>query len=172
MSNKTHFLKNCSLDLVPTSYEDSEITFIIKTHNYRGEKTEELNCKLYSGKFKDHINRKMFTPYKLVITSTETKKVISTNSKECLSEIVLNQFIYSYNKGHILKDILFAYNPETDEMLKDSTGNYLAQFYIAKTFTAEEVAQVFESLKSALRSARRAASAEIVDAYSKKLLWE
>lgn len=134
--------------LEKTTYED-KITpcIILKTHNYRGEKTVDFVAKNYQSiQNKQAINKKMFTPFHINIINSNTGKLVSSSKRINLPEGFLGHFIKEYNKGNLLETIELLIDMTTFELVK--VNNTFQAKYPKKVYFRQDVIDLFNKMIS------------------------
>ena len=136
-----NYLK-CAVKLIQTDYSDTKAPLIIKTHNYRGEKTEGFYCK----KREDTtwINKNMFKPFHLQILQMNTNKVIGDTRLGNISNMFLENFIAKYNKAEVLTEVevLFNVTNFTTILKDDKLQIRVSKYYYSRKEMEEVVGKI------------------------------
>ena len=152
----------CSVVLVETDYTDTTAPLIIKTHNYRGEKSKEFYCKERDINNKN-VNRTMFKPFHLQIVSP-SKKVIGHTKDGNIGEDFLANYMAKYNKADVMEDVLVLFNltkfiPVLSEDSKLSLK--IGKYYFSNKELKEKIQQFGDFLIKRNRAKASSGNAEI-----------
>lgn len=136
-----NYLK-CAVKLIQTDYSDTKAPLIIKTHNYRGEKTEVFYCKK-KGDI-TWINKNMFKPFHIQILQMDSDKVIGDTKLGNISDMFLENFIAKYNKAEVLTqvEVLFNVTNFTTILKDDKLQIRVSKYYYSRKEMEEIVGKL------------------------------
>ena len=109
--------------LEKTNFEDQYIPLVLKTHNYRGEKTQDFVAKRFPRDI-TAINRKMFTPFHINIINSYTGVTILSSKKKQMSEKIIDYYIREYNKANVLQVIELLMDMTTFQLVRGEDGHF------------------------------------------------